>query len=173
MNRSKLTIKEIAYLGISIAILEVSKLALDFLPNIEVVTLLFIVYTICFGRKTLFIAAGFTLIECILKGINVWSLMYLYVWPLLILMVLCAKRFKPGYMFYCLLSGFFGLFFGMFCAIPYLIIGGWQMAAAWWIGGIPYDIIHCISNFLICLFLFRPLCSVMKRVTGAGSTIDE
>lgn len=163
MNKNRLTIREIAYLGICLAILEVSKLALDFLPNVELVTLLFIVYTIFFGKKTLFVAAGFIVIECLLKGINVWSLMYLYIWPALILMVYFANKLKAGHMFYCLLSGFYGLFFGLFCFIPYLITGGLHTAIAWWISGIPYDIIHCISNFLICLFLFRPLCAVMKK----------
>jgi energy-coupling factor transport system substrate-specific component len=96
MSYNALTVKDIAYLGISLAILEASKLALDFLPNVEVVTLLFIVYTIFFGRKTQLIAFGFTAIECLLKDVNVWSLMYLYIWPLLILMVFYAREFAKG-----------------------------------------------------------------------------
>ncbi len=144
--------------------LEASKLALDLLPNIEIVTLLFIVYTIFFGRKTLFVAAGFIVIECFLKGINVWSLMYVYIWPVLIMIVYYANRHKAGHIFYCILSGFFGLFFGMLCAIPYLFIGGRHMAFTWWIAGIPYDIIHCIGNVLLCLLLFRPLCTIMGKI---------
>lgn len=166
MSDPKISVKDIAYMGISLAILEVSKLALDLLPNIEVVTLLFIVYTIFYGRKTILVAIGFTAIECFLKGISVWSLMYLYIWPLLIIMVIIACKYKVGYVFYCILSGFFGLFFGMFCSIPYLFIGGWNMAVTWWIAGIPYDIIHCVSNFVLCLLLFKPLCAVMRKVTA-------
>ncbi|MBQ4312352.1 MAG: hypothetical protein K6G68_06285 [Oscillospiraceae bacterium] len=156
--------KNAAYLGISLAILEAAKLTLDLLPNIEVVTLLFIVYTIFYGRKTLLVGIGFTVIECLLKGFNIWSLMYLYIWPLLIMLVFYANKHKVGYIFYCILSAFFGLFFGLFCSIPYLFIGGWSMALTWWIAGIPYDIIHCISNFVLCLLLFRPLCSIMEKV---------
>ena len=140
-----------------------SKLALDMLPNIEVVTLLFIVYTIFYGRKTILLAIGFTAIECLLKGFNIWSFMYLYIWPLLIIIVFYANSKKVGYVFYCILSGFFGLFFGMFCSIPYLFIGGWSMAVTWWIAGIPYDIIHCICNFVLCLLLFKPLCNIMSK----------
>ena len=165
MSDLKVSVKDVAYLGISLAILEASKLALDLLPNIEVVTLLFIIYTIFYGRKTILVAIGFTAIECFLKGFNVWSFMYLYIWPLLIIIVFYANRHKAGYLFYCLLSGFFGLFFGMFCAIPYLFIGGWSMAVTWWIAGIPYDIIHCVSNLILCLMLFKPLCMIMKKVT--------
>ncbi|WP_031551650.1 MULTISPECIES: hypothetical protein [unclassified Oribacterium] len=164
MSDNALSVKDIAYLGISLAILEASKLALDFLPNVEVVTLLFIVYTIFYGRKTLLIAFGFTAIECFLKGVNVWSIMYLYIWPMLILMVFYANRKKVGFVFYCILSGFFGLFFGLFCSIPYLFIGGWSMAVTWWIAGIPYDIIHCVSNFVLTLILFKPLCKIMSKV---------
>ncbi len=168
MSDSKVSVKDVAYLGMSLAILEASKLALDLLPNIEVVTLLFIVYTIFYGRKTILVAIGFTAIECFLKGFNVWSFMYLYIWPLLIIIVYYANRHKVGYGFYCILSGFFGLFFGMFCSIPYLFIGGCNMAVTWWIAGIPYDIIHCISNFVMCLLLFKPLCAIMRKVTSTS-----
>ena len=165
MSDFKLSARSVAYLGVSLAILETSKIALDLLPNIELVTLLFIVYTFFLGRKTIFIALGFTLIECLLKGVNVWAVMYLYIWPMLIMIVYFANIRKAGHLFYCLLSGFFGLFFGMLCAVPYLFIGGVSMAATWWIAGIPYDIIHCISNFLVCLLLFKPLCAIMKKVS--------
>ena len=166
MDNRSVSVRLVAYLGVSLAILEASKLALDFLPNVEVVTLLFIVYTIFYGRKTLFLAVGFTLIECMLKGFHVWSVMYLYIWPLLILIVYAANKRQAGYVFYCLLSAFFGLFFGLFCAVPYLFLGGWKTAVTWWIAGIPYDLIHCVSNFVVCLLLFKPLCAVMQRVTA-------
>lgn len=165
MSDHGISAKDLAYLGISLALLEASKLALDMLPNVEVVTLLFIVYTIFFGRKTFLVAVGFTVMECFLKGFNVWSIMYLYIWPLLIILVSVADRHKVGYVFYCILSGFFGLFFGLFCSIPYLFIGGWTMAVTWWISGIPYDVIHCVSNFVLCLLLFKPLYAVMRKVT--------
>ncbi len=172
MSKHEVSAKDVAYLGISLAILEASKLALDLLPNVEVVTLLFIVYTIFYGRNTILVAIGFTAIECFLKGFNVWSVMYLYIWPLLIMLVFYANRHKAGYVFYCILSGFFGLFFGLFCSIPYLLIGGWNMAVTWWVAGIPYDIIHCVSNFILCLLLFKPLCAIMRRVTSEENNID-
>ncbi|MCR4924229.1 MAG: hypothetical protein K5931_09520 [Lachnospiraceae bacterium] len=164
MNKGRLSVKEITYLGASLAMIEVSKLALDFLPNVELVTLLFIVFTIFYGKKTILIALGFTFIECLLKGFNIWSIMYLYIWPLLIIIVCIAHKCKVDYLFYCILSAFFGLFFGMFCSIPYLFIGGFKMALTWWVAGIPYDILHCVSNFIVCLILFNPLCRIMKKV---------
>ncbi len=163
MNDSKFSVKDIAYLGIALALLEAAKLALDFLPNVELVTLLLIVYTIFFGRKTILVALAFTGIECFTKGIHIWVIMYLYMWPALIMIVYFADKKKAGHMFYCLLAGFYGLFFGLFCSIPYIFISGPYAAFAWWISGIPFDIVHCISNFVMCLVLFKPLCAIMKR----------
>ena len=173
MSDRKVSEKDVVYLGISLAILEAAKLALDMLPNVEVVTLLFIVFTIFFGRKTIFVGIGFTAIECFLKGFNVWSIMYLYIWPLLIIIVFYANKKKVGYIFYCILSAFFGLFFGLLCSIPYLFIGGWSMALTWWVAGIPFDIIHCISNFVLCLLLFKPLCSIMRKVLKSDMNLSS
>ncbi len=163
MDNTKLTVRDVAYLGAALAILEVGKVALDFIPNVEVVTLLFIVYTLCFGRKTLLVAFGFVAVECFLKGISVWVLMYLYIWPLLILIVHYADKRGAGHLFYCILSGVFGLVFGLLCSIPNLFIWGIGMAAGWWISGIPYDIIHGISNFFMCLVLLKPLQAAMRK----------
>jgi energy-coupling factor transport system substrate-specific component len=46
MTEHRRTARNAAYLGVSLAILEAAKLTLDLRPNIEVVTLLFIFYTI-------------------------------------------------------------------------------------------------------------------------------
>jgi len=40
------------------------------------------------------------------------------------------------------------------------------MAVTWWFAGIPYDIIHCVSNFFVTLILFKPLCKIMSKVTS-------
>jgi energy-coupling factor transport system substrate-specific component len=88
--------------------------------------------------------------------------MYLYAWPLLGLLAYFNRK-KTSALFWSLLSGIFGLFFGAMCAIPYLFISGVSGAFAYWVAGIPYDILHCISNFLFCLVLFQPLKNVLQK----------
>ncbi len=163
IKRAKTSAAEAARLGVALAILEVSKIALDFIPNVELVTLLFIVYTLSFGRKTLWIAIGFVAVECFMKGISMWVLMYLYIWPLLILLVCFMKKRGAGYLLYCVLSGIFGLLFGLLCTPPNFLIAGVKTAIAWWISGIPYDIVHGISNFIICLVLLKPLHAALQK----------
>ena len=64
---------------------------------------------------------------------------------------------------FSILAAAFGLFFGALCAIVYLFIGGPNLMISWWISGIPFDILHGISNFWMVFLLYRPVCKVMDH----------
>lgn len=153
--------KDIALIGLLSAILLVSQIALAFLPNIEIVSLLVIAYALVFKKKVFFIIYVFAILEGLFYGFGIWWIMYLYVWTILALLTLCFQNNK-SHMFWCLLSALFGLFFGALCSIPYFFIGGWSMGIAFWISGIPFDIVHCIGNFFIVLTLWKPILAVLK-----------
>lgn len=154
--------KDVAYMGIMVALLWAGKLALSSIPNVEIVTLLFIVYTLYFGKKTYLVSIGFVALEVLQYGLSIWVVMYLYIWPLLIFLTDIFRG--RSHMFFCFLSGAFGLLFGLLCSIPNVFISGLPTAVAWWIDGIPYDLIHCVSNFLVCLVAYKPLCKVAEKV---------
>lgn len=121
-SRLRISIQDIALIGMMTAVIEVSKLALSFLPNIELVTFWIIMFTLFLGPKTIYAIAAFILIEISLYGVQTWVIMYLYMWPILSLAVyLCRKN--DSVWFYSILSGFFGLLFGAFCSLPYMVIG--------------------------------------------------
>lgn len=162
-NKTPLTGKDIALTGMMTATLEAGKLALSFLPNVEIVSLLIILYTLFFGRKTVYAVLVFILLEGCLYGFGIWWVMYLYTWPLLSFFAWRLRKYAAP-LPYAILSGVFGLFYGALCSLPYLLIGGWSMAFSWWVAGIPYDIIHCVSNFILCLILFKPLYRVFSKV---------
>lgn len=164
--KSGLTLKDIALIGVMTATLEVGKSALSFVPNVEIVSLFIILYTLFFGSKTVYAIFSFILIEGCLYGFGIWWIMYLYVWPLLSFMTWLIRK-HGSTLVYALLSGIFGLCFGALCAIPYLFIGGIKTAFSWWIAGIPYDIIHCVGNFTLCLILFKPLYQVLGHIKKA------
>ncbi len=165
----KITVREVAVLGLLLGLMEAGKRMLDFLPNVEVITLLFIIYAIWLDKKAYILAVAFTMLETMVWGVHNWVVMYLYMWPLLITVVrLRKRRGEVTHGFCCILAGVFGLFFGALCSIPYWFIGGPSMAFTWWVAGIPYDVIHCVSNFLICLILFRPVDSLMARAHNLG-----
>lgn len=150
-----------------VATLEVAKFALSFLANVELVTLLIMLYTLYFGRKILYVIPVFVLIEGMIYGFGIWWIMYLYVWPLLALVTHLFRKNESVFV-WAVIAGVFGLTFGALCAIPYFFIGGWSMAVSWWVAGIPHDIVHCVSNFAITLILFPPLQKALSKLRIAN-----
>jgi energy-coupling factor transport system substrate-specific component len=67
---------------------------------------------------------------------------------------------------WALLSCVFGLLFGALCAPVDLFIGGIGYAVSKWISGIPFDVTHCIGNFVIALLLFMPLRRLLEQLYG-------
>ncbi len=167
-RKARLTALQVTELAMMLAMIEAVKRALDFIPNVELVTFLFLIFTILRGKRVILVSFAFTAMETLVFGTGLWVIMYLYVWPLEILLVMALHhrfpRDEDGYWWYCILAALFGLFFGAFCTIPYWIIGGPKVAVAWWIAGIPTDIVHGVSNFLLCLVLFRPVMKAARRV---------
>lgn len=160
-------------MGMMVAVMEVSKLALSFLPNIELVSFWIILFTLFFRWRVLFAIPAFVLVEGLLYGINLWWISYLYAWPLLALAAWLFRR-QESVLFWSILSGSFGLLFGMLFAIPYVVIGaagnglrsGLYAGFTWWVAGIPYDIAHGIGNFVLMLVLYKPVREAMKRLPG-------
>lgn len=176
MNRVKNTTFDIAMIGMAIALIEVCKSALLGLPNIELTSFWIIMFTLFFGSKILFVIPVFILIEGCMFGFGIWWIMYLYIWPLLALITWIFRR-QENVLFWALLSGMYGLFFGALCAIPYVVIGtagggirsGLYAGFTWWVAGIPYDLLHCGGNFTLMLVLYTPVRKVMnklKEMTG-------
>lgn len=103
-----LNTKEIALMGILSALLIIGQVALGFLPNIEVVTLLVIAYTLVFGKKVFFIIYIFVLVEGLIYGFGLWWINYLYVWSVQAAVSLFFRKQK-SVLFWSILSGFLGL----------------------------------------------------------------
>jgi len=147
------------------AILFVSQISLSWLPNVELVSLLLILYTLVFGKHVWLILYAFVLLEGLVYGFGLWWFTYLYVWPILPAAVfLIYKNKMPGAVSISLLSGIFGMLFGLFCSGFYFVSGGPGAALAWWIPGIPFDIIHGAGNFLLSLILFDPLYRLLSSL---------
>lgn len=163
--------KDIVIMGVLTAILFLGQVALSFLPNIEVVTLLIILYTLIYGRKVFLIIYTFVFLEGIIYGFGLWWINYLYIWSILaaIVLLFCRQR---SIVFWSTVSGFFGLFFGTLCSVPYLVTGGPGAAFAYIIAGIPYDISHCIGNIIVCLVLFKPLYFILAKAVHSQSDVD-
>ncbi len=144
------------------ALLVVLQMAMAFLPNIEPVSLLVLVYALVLRRKVFYILFPFAVLEGLIFGFGLWWVSYLYVWPLWAWIVL---RLDPhsGSWTWAVASGAFGLSFGALCALPYLAGGPWA-AVSYWLAGIPFDLLHCLGNFCLALVLAEPLRKLLDRL---------
>lgn len=163
---------EIVVMGVLTAVVFAAQVAMGFLPNIELVTLLFILYTLVLGRKVFLIIYVFVFLEGIFYGFGLWWVNYLYVWTVQSIVTLMLRK-QTSVFFWSILSGFYGISFGALCSIPYFFMGGPSSAFAYWVSGIAYDIPHCIGNVLICLLLFKPLYKVLDQVLNKGLQINR
>ena len=135
------------------------------LPNIEPVSLLVMIFAAVFGWKALYPVYVFVVMEILFYGISTWNIYYLYVWAVLAFAaILMRKQTQP--LAWALLSAVYGLMFGALCGIVDIFIGGFGYAAAKWVSGIPFDLLHCGGNFVIALIMFRPLRNALEKLYG-------
>lgn len=161
----KLVAKDITLIGLMVAIIEVCKVVMKDIPNIELTTFWVIMFTLYFGKRIIYVIPTFIIIEGAMFGFGMWWIMYLYLWPLLALVTWLMRKNDTAW-FWAFISGLFGLFFGIFGSFPYIFTSGIAGAFAWWIQGIPWDITHAIGNFVLMLVLYRPIRNVMNRVNN-------
>ena len=156
-------LQDLTALAVFAALLIAVQVGFSFLPNIELVTLLVILMTKRFGWKSMLSVWVFVLVEGLIYGIHIWWINYLYIWPLLVILVLLFKKLDHPLPF-AILAGGYGLLFGTLCSIPYFFTGGLGAGFGYIISGIPFDLIHCISNFLLVLLLYKPLTFTLNKI---------
>ena len=140
-----------------------AQVALAPLPNIELVTLLILLYTHWFGKKALLIVYVFVALEFLLYGVHLWAVTYLYIWALLWLAAILFSKAERSAVFWATIGGGYGLFFGLLCTPVYLLTSGPQAAFAWWVAGVPFDIVHGCGNVLTILVLYHPLDKLYQK----------
>ncbi len=162
---------DITQIAMMVALIEVSKFVLSGIPNLELTSFWLIMFTLYFGWRIVVVVPVFIILEGAMYGVQLWWIMYLYAWPLLVLVTWISRK-KASALLYAIISGIFGLCFGALCAIPYFFIGlssggvssGISTAVTWWIAGIPWDLVHCAGNFVVMFTLYRPVSMAMKLV---------
>lgn len=162
-RKGGLLLVELALFGILGGLTFGMKVVMAPLPNIEPVSLMVMLFAVTFGRKALYPIYVYVLLEFLLYGFNLWSVNYLYIW-LILAVGAWLMREASHPLAWALLSGGFGLLFGALCAPVDVFVGGFGYAAARWVSGIPYDLLHGAGNFVIALVLFVPLRRLMDRL---------
>ncbi|MBQ6999612.1 MAG: hypothetical protein IJN67_01030 [Oscillospiraceae bacterium] len=164
MKRSEFTlsVREMVLFAVLGAMTFGAKYVMSFLPNIEPVSLMVMLFAVVFGKKWVYPVYLYVAMEILFYGISLWNLNYLYIWAVLAVFASCLKTMESP-LGWAMLSGVFGLAFGALCGIVDVFIGGFGYAAAKWVSGIPFDISHCVGNFFIALVLFQPMRKLLEQ----------
>ncbi len=156
-------VKDIVIVGLMSAALTAGKLALSFIPNVEIVTLFLILFAVTLGLKRALLASYiFVSTEILLYGFSTWVPTYYTLWPGLVVATAMLGRVLKSEFGYAALAGIFGFAFGFFDAVIQSILYGPAYGVAYWLRGITFDVVHGVSNYIIVLMLFNPLHNMLK-----------
>lgn len=163
--------RDICLIAILSATLTVGKMALSFIANVEVVTLLLTVYALTLPRSRVLIATvTFILTDMLIWGAHIWVIMYLIHWPALVLCVSFLKgKYAPLFaiVIAVLLTGLFGVqttILEVLMLSNFQGIGFVKSFLLRYGTGIPYFITHIVSNAIILPVLTYPLYRLMKSL---------
>lgn len=167
-HRTRLAIREMALCSMLGALMFVSKLLLELLPNIHLLGMFTITFTVVFRKKALIPLYIYVLLNGLYAGFSPWWIPYLYIWTVLwalAMLIPVSVPKKYAAFIYPLLCGFHGFAFGTLYAPAQAIMYGFSLeqTVAWIIAGLPYDLIHGIGN-LAAGTLVLPLSELMKKL---------
>jgi energy-coupling factor transport system substrate-specific component len=150
------------------ALMFCSKEIMAVLPNIHLLGLLIMLATISFRFKALISIYIYVFVEAFLQGFSAWWVPNLYTWTILWgITMLIPKKLptKAKLVVYPIVCSLHGFLYGTLCAPAQAVFFGLDFngAIAWIITGIPYDIIHGISNLLIGTFVL-PLSISLNKI---------
>ena len=151
------------------AIMFCSKILMEALPNIHIVGMLVMLYTVVFRARALIPIYIYVLLTGLYAGFDVWWIPYLYIWTLLWAVTMCLPKNMPraaAIVVYSIVCGLHGFLYGTLYAPTQALFFGFnfKQTLAWIASGIPFDIMHGVGNIIFGCFVYR-LSELMKKMT--------
>ncbi len=144
-----------------------SKLVTELLPNIHLLGMFIVLFTVVFRKKALIPLYIFILLTGVYAGFSMWWIPYLYIWTVLWGMAMCIpQNLAPKwYWIYPVVCGLHGFAYGTLYAPAQAIMFGYDknQTLMWIAQGLPWDAIHGISN-IAAGCLVAPLAIWMRRI---------
>ncbi len=164
-------IYEMCVFAMLAAIMFISKLLMEALPNIHLIGMLTIVYTLVFGWRALIPLYLYVMLNGVYAGFDLWWMPYLYIWTILWAVTMPLRRIPPkiGAFVLPVVCALHGLAYGTLYAPAQALLFGFDFAQtlAWIAAGLPFDLIHMASNLvagLLILPLQKLLVTLMRRI---------
>ena len=146
-----------------------SKLLMEVLPNIHLLGMFTMVFTLVYRKKALIPIYLYVFINGLFWGFSSWWLPYLYIWAVLwgITMLLPRRLSKrAAYIVYPVVCALHGFAYGTLYAPAQAMMFGMDLkqTLAWIAVGLPWDVIHAVGNFCAG-FLIVPLTALLRKHT--------
>ena len=152
------------------ALMFVSKVIMEGLPNIHPLTMFIMTFTVVYGVRALVPTYIYVFLNGLFSGFSYWWLPYLYIWPLQVIITLPIRKLpdKWAAIVYPVVCAFFGVIFGiLYAPVQALMFGlSFKQMLAWLASGLTFDILHMAGNFFIGL-LILPLSKIIKMLHHA------
>lgn len=164
----KLSIRELVVFAMLGSIMYSSKVIMEFAPNVHLLGMFTMTFTLVYRKKALYPLYTYILLNGVFAGFATWWLPYLYIWTVLWGVTMLLPKNMPAkvkpivYMVVCACHGF--LFGTLYAPAQALLFGlNFKGMIAWIIAGLPWDIVHGISNFF-CGMLIVPLVKLLRML---------
>jgi len=172
-ERQKLTLRELVLFAAFGALMFLSKIAMEWAPNVHFLAMFIATFTLVYRKKALIPLYVFVAITGAAYGFALWWLPYLYIWlPLWGIFMLAGKLPFPKEVqvpFYMLLCALHGMAYGTLYAPAQLLLFGLplKLLPAWIVAGLPFDVVHAVGNFAAGA-LILPLAGLLRKMNRNG-----
>lgn len=172
----KLKARELTVFAMLGAVMYASKVILEVAPNVHLLGVFTIAFTVVYRKKALYPIYVYVLLNGIFAGFATWWIPYLYLFTVLWgVTMLLPKKMPPRvapivYMIVCACHGFL---FGTLYAPAQAVLFGLDFRGmiAWIVAGLPWDFVHGVSNFF-CGILIVPLVVLLRRMERALGNLE-
>ncbi len=152
-------------------ILFISKMIMEFLPNIHLVGVLIAVFTLVYRHKALISIYVYAFLVGFIYGFSTWWYPYLYIWTVLWLLIMLIPKRAPLKLkiilatFFCALHGLaYGTLYAPFQALAFGL--SFEGMISWIVVGFPWDIVHMCGNLALSV-LIAPLYKVLVKLNNS------
>ena len=161
--------REIIVFSLLGAIMFCSKIIMEALPNIHLLGMLTMTYTLVFRKKALIPLYLYVCLNGLFAGFDLWWVPYLYIWTLLWGITMLLPRRMPkklAAVIYPLICCLHGLAFGILYAPAQALMFGMTLeeTVLWIIAGLPFDILHSVGDLLAGL-LILPFAELLTKLS--------
>ena len=136
---------------------------------LEFVTFTVIVYAMNLPKlNSLWVVIGFVSLVWLIYGIGIWSIMYMIIYPLFVIIIRLLRRLLSKSLYFIAIFAFFmGLFIGNLIDLPFLLFSP-ALTMAYLLIGFKTTLVQGGIAFLVILLLYEPLTVQFNKLIEKG-----